>query len=163
MSWEIIDEMGNIVASDGNFPPGDDFTPSPLALTTKVYTLDVPDGNYTLKLYDSFGDGFCCGLGGYKIELIYDDLVIDGPDFDGSELSVLFSVNSSKYRFVGGMTTGSMVDWYDPANWNRRSSPRDCYEGHIIIESDCVKNDGLEINPPSEFIVKDGVQFSVNN
>ncbi|MCB0667176.1 MAG: hypothetical protein KDC80_15215 [Saprospiraceae bacterium] len=163
MSWEIIDEIGNIVASDGNFPPGDEFTPSPLAHTTKVYTLDVPDGNYTLKLYDSYGDGFCCGVGGYKIELIYDDLVIDGPDFDGSELSVPFSVNSSNFRFVGGSATGSMVDWYDPANWNRRASPGDCYEGDIIIESDCVKNDGLEINPPTEFIVEDGVQFTVNN
>lgn len=163
ISWELRNSSDSIVASDGNFDPGDiDIgIPAPLANKSKVYTIDLPDGNYTLTIFDSYGDGF--PQGNYKISTIHNEVIIEGTGDFGSQISRPFTLNDSKYRFVGGSATGSMIDWYNPANWNRRSSPSDCYEGDIIIESDCIKNDGLEINPPSEFIVNDGVQFSVNN
>jgi hypothetical protein len=163
ISWELRNSSDSIVASDGNFDPGDEILgiPAPLANKSKVYRLDFPDGNYTLTIFDSFGDGFPAG--DYKISTVHNEVIIQGTGDFASQLSRSFTLNDFKYRFVGGSAIGSIVDWYNPTNWNRRSSPSDCYEGDIIIESDCVKNDGLEINLPNEFTVKDGVQFSVNN
>lgn len=93
--------------------------PPPLANKSKDYTIDLPDGIYTLTIFDSFGDGFA--EGNYEISTVHDEVIIQGTGDFMSEISRPFTLNDSKYRFVGGSAAGSIKDWHNPANWNRRT------------------------------------------
>ncbi|WP_235295812.1 zinc metalloprotease [Portibacter marinus] len=156
--WELHDASNNIIASDGNFEPGnyDLNIPAPLANKTKTYTWDLPDGNYTLKFFDDFGDGFPDGS--YEIKSIFGETVISGAGipFDQSEMSVPFSVNNAKYRFLG--TVGN--DWYDPANWNRKGVPSKCYQGDLIIEKECMV-EKLTIDQQRNLIIRNEARFTI--
>ena len=59
-SWEILASgTMSVVCSGSGYPDN----------TLIMETCMVPAGCYILKVYDSFGDGMCCGsgLGGYKL------------------------------------------------------------------------------------------------
>jgi len=133
ITWELLDSSNNIVASDGNFDPGDEAMniPPPLANDSLTYVLDVPDGDYVLSFYDSFEDGFPDGS--YEIKTVYGDVVISGPGTFTNELSIPFTLENTKYRFLGTQS----ADWYNPENWNKLAVPNDCYDDDIIIEADC--------------------------
>ncbi len=156
MRWELLNSSNTTVASDGNFDPGDEVLniPPPLANKSKLYSWDLPDGTYNLKFYDSFGDGF--PQGSYEIRSIYNEVIISGPGTFTSELTIPFTVNKSKYRFIGGLNN----DWYNPANWNRFSYPSECYNDVIIIEADC-EVDQLSLSEQKNLVIKDGAVLTV--
>ncbi len=180
ISWELRNSSDSIVASDGNFDPGDEILniPPPLANQSKIYRLFLPDGNYTFEVTDTTGDGFGCssGDGGpycsysvatilryeyvrSRINPVYRDIYdLEGVSTSGGSIvSTTFTLSDADYRFIG-----PGLEWEEPSNWNKHYVPGDCHVGDIIIESDCVKSDGLEINLPNELTVIEGVQFIVN-
>ncbi len=155
ITWELRDSSNTIIASDGNFEPGDPSMgiPSPLANATLTYEFDFPDGDYTLSFYDSFGDGF--PEGGYEIKTVFGDVVISGPGNFTTELTIPFTLENAKYRF-----TGPGVEWESPGNWNRKSVPSECYEGDIIIESNC-EADSISLSENRNIIIRNNAQLSV--
>ncbi|MGY6561157.1 MAG: S8 family serine peptidase [Luteibaculaceae bacterium] len=56
ITWEIVNELGAVMASGGNYPDGENGS-------TANYTFCLPDGCYTININDSFGDGLCCAQG----------------------------------------------------------------------------------------------------
>ncbi len=72
--WEMVDDMGTVVASGGNnlVMPGAQQgggvlggNPNAYANNT-TYNVEVPlpaTGCYNFKIYDDYGDGICCGYG----------------------------------------------------------------------------------------------------
>lgn len=80
-SWEIIDESGNVVVesdSYANQPTG----------STVVEQICLIEGCYDFIIYDSFGDGICCGFGNGSYELVEDAsgvVVASGGEFSESE------------------------------------------------------------------------------
>ena len=156
ISWEMLDSSNNIVASDGNFDPGDEVLgiPPPLALQSLTYEFDFPDGDYTLNFYDSYGDGFI-DLS-YEIKTVYGDVVISGPGTSDNELSIPFTLENAKYRFLGTQS----ADWYNPENWNRRGVPSDCHSDDIIIEADC-NVDKLTLNQQISLTIKNNAQLTI--
>lgn len=55
-SWELTDQStGNVITSGGGY--GQEFT-----LYTEELCLD-PDGCYVFTMFDTYGDGICCGFG----------------------------------------------------------------------------------------------------
>jgi len=62
-------------------------------------TVCLPDGDYLLVLFDSFGDGFCCDFGNGSADIILkscdgDSNVVPtiGPEFGGQQLVVPFTL-----------------------------------------------------------------------
>jgi hypothetical protein len=156
ISWELLDSTNNIVASDGNFDPGDESMgiPPPLANDSLTYVLDLPDGDYILSFYDSFGDGF--PEGSYEIKTVFGDVVISGPGTFTTELSIPFTLENENYRFVGTQSS----DWYNPENWNRLAVPNDCYADNIIIEADCSVGE-FTLDQQRTLTVKNGAQLTI--
>ncbi len=154
ISWEIRDDLNNIIASDGNFPPGDydTGTPSPLAFTSKTYVLDVPDGAYTLIFYDSWDAPQDFPNASYEIRSIYNEVIVSGPGIYTAELSIPFTLENAKYRFVG-----PGLEWENPNNWNRLSVPNRCFIGDIIIESNCEADSIMLIKNQSLFIINNSI------
>ena len=60
-TWELADEGGNIIYTGGPYD-------QTATLFTEEWCLD-PEACYTFTLFDSYGDGICCGfgLGNYRI------------------------------------------------------------------------------------------------
>ncbi len=87
-SWELTDSDGNVVA---------DFTNGNSLSLSTVYTWEYDvdcDEDYTFTIFDSFGDGICCGLfgNGYYIVRVNGVQVANGGDFSSSE-SATFSTD----------------------------------------------------------------------
>ncbi len=85
-SWQITNNEGGAVVASG---PGEGGYPS---ATENIENLCLEDGCYTFTIFDSFGDGLCCGfgLGGYSV--VVDGVVVaSGGEFGLSE-STGFSV-----------------------------------------------------------------------
>ena len=85
-SWEILDAAMNVVASDYTFPT--DFTTYPTEI------VNLPAGNYTFVVYDSFGDGMCCTYGDGSYTLTDEDsgvVITSGGDF-GDEAAFDFTL-----------------------------------------------------------------------
>ena len=76
-TWDVIDnETSEMVANGGNYPGqnGD--------LITRILCLD-PGKCYTLTIYDSFGDGICCGFGeGFYTFSFGEELMFEGGEFE---------------------------------------------------------------------------------
>ncbi len=152
ISWELLDSLNNIIASDGNFDPGDETNniPPPLANDSLTYPFDLPDGAYTLKFYDSYGDGFPDG--GYEIKTINEEVVILGAGTFTDSLIIPFTLSKADYRFLG-----PGVEWETASNWNRLSVPSPCYEGNIYIEANC-EADSVFINEnQSIFVINNAI------
>ncbi|OZV67111.1 hypothetical protein [Winogradskyella aurantia] len=91
-AWQLYDEdTGAFITGDtgfGNYAGADGFST----------TLCLPDGNYLLRLLDSFGDGFCCAYGNGSATVTANDcdgdteLASVGSEFTGGELFVPFSL-----------------------------------------------------------------------
>ena len=156
ISWELLDSLDEIIASDGNFDPCDESNniPPPLANESIFYVLDVPDGDYTLTFYDSYGDGFPEGY--YEIISVYDSIVISGPGTFTYELSIPFTVDNAEFRFLGDQSD----DWYDPKNWNKLAFPDDCFDGDIIIEADC-NVDKLTLDQPKNLSIINNAKLTI--
>ncbi|MCH2021131.1 MAG: PKD domain-containing protein [Saprospiraceae bacterium] len=55
-SWDLVDSIGNVIASGNNYTSSQNGA-------TLSQTLCLQTGCYTFTIYDSFGDGICCGFG----------------------------------------------------------------------------------------------------
>lgn len=74
ISWEIISGAGEVVATGGPYQPGNDDQwggGGPDANTTKVHDIVLPEGVdcYTVKLKDSFNDGWSLGSTQHGLEI----------------------------------------------------------------------------------------------
>ena len=160
ISWEILDSSDNIIASDGDFPPGDESTgaPSPFVDSTLTYIMDFPDGDYVLKLYDDFGDGF--EDGGYEIKNAYGDVLISGIGPSTDSLITPFTLSNANYIFHGNQ--GTDTDWYNPENWNRHAVPNKCFADDIIIEADCIV-DKLTFDDYRNMIIREEAKLMIQH
>ena len=79
-SWDVTDIGGAVVASGGTYG-------SESAGSTIMVPVNLPDGDYTFTIYDSFGDGICCTYGNGSYSLVDNNgtTIASGGDFDGSE------------------------------------------------------------------------------
>ena len=81
-SWEFREIGGAVLYSD-SYNQSDDNT-------TFIETFGVvPDNCYEFEIFDSFGDGICCefGDGFYNLSSDSGDVIFDGGEFGGSEIT----------------------------------------------------------------------------
>jgi polyhydroxybutyrate depolymerase len=81
-SWEFR-EIGGAILDSGSYNQSDDNT-------TFIETFGVvPDNCYEFEIFDSFGDGICCefGEGFYNLSSDSGDVIFDGGEFGGSEIT----------------------------------------------------------------------------
>lgn len=109
-TWLLRDSSNNIVAGSaplqGEFPYVEAFLPLPL-------------GEYTFTIYDSFGDGICCGFGEGWFSINTCELDTTVYDFSGSELSIPFEVLPCPPPIFGCMQAGALD--YNP--WATAPAP----------------------------------------
>jgi hypothetical protein len=90
-SWELVNSQGQVVVG------GDDLD-SGRAYDTRQC---IPNDAYTLTIYDSYGDGLCCGISpGYTLVVDGNDIQQGGAVDFGGEISVDF----------GSVATASCVE-----------------------------------------------------
>ena len=81
-SWEFR-EIGGAILDSGSYNQSDDNT-------TFIETFGVvPDNCYEFEIFDTFGDGICCefGEGFYNLSSDSGDVIFDGGEFGGSEIT----------------------------------------------------------------------------
>ena len=77
-SWELRDSLGTVLYSGGTYPDEPDGS-------TLTIDFCIPDGCYELFIYDSYGDGMCCGFGNGSYFLRDNStstILASGGDFD---------------------------------------------------------------------------------
>ncbi|MEM1002090.1 MAG: T9SS type A sorting domain-containing protein [Bacteroidota bacterium] len=87
-TWEIRDSQDNLIDQGPSIPPyGNNAT------IEETITISNIDECYTFTLFDSFGDGICCGFGtgSYNLQDENGNILIEGGDFGRFE-SVTFNV-----------------------------------------------------------------------
>ncbi len=83
-TWAVTNG-GTTVVSGGNYNT---------ANTTVTESMNLPDGDYTFTIYDSYGDGICCGYGNGSYTLSGGGTTVaSGGNFNSSE-SMGFCVES---------------------------------------------------------------------
>lgn len=98
--WEITDAGGNVVASGGpygNQPDG----------STVVQTACLSTGCYDFTIYDSYGDGLCCGygVGSYILRDASGATLASGASFGFSE-TTNFCINVGARQASGAVPSG---------------------------------------------------------
>ena len=80
--WQLTNSSGSIVYEGG---PYTDTTTSP-AVITEVFNLPN-DECYTFKMFDNYGDGFCCenGTGYYNLKTATENIVVSDARFEAEE------------------------------------------------------------------------------
>ncbi|KAA3636870.1 MAG: BspA family leucine-rich repeat surface protein, partial [Bacteroidetes bacterium] len=75
-SWEIRDTSGALIASGGLYPDEPDGS-------TLNIPLCIPDGCYDFIIFDTAGDGLCCGygIGSYIVTDVDGDIIAGGAEF----------------------------------------------------------------------------------
>ena len=112
-TWSLTDSSGNEVSSGPATPYADD--------TTYQEIITIPNFNecYTFTIFDSAGDGICCGWfgdGSYNLEDENANVIIIGGEFSTSE-SVVFSAQNP--LSVNEFGLDSLIDVYpNPVNDN---------------------------------------------
>ncbi len=89
-SWRVEDENGNVVASETYSAANPDGS-------TVIETISgLASGNYTFAIFDTVGDGICCGYGNGSYTLSSDaGVIVTGGDFGDSE-TTSFCIEGSK-------------------------------------------------------------------
>lgn len=156
-SWQLEDDLNNIIDSGGDYEENTE---------TVTHAMNIPNGDYTLKFFDSWGDGFCCGSGpgDYEVKYASGAEIVSGTGEFEFSLSIPFpnTLTDADYRFIGGSDTGDTLDWYNPANWNKLSYPLDCYYDDIIIEADCEVDEVL-LREERNLIILDGAKLIIKD
>jgi galactitol-specific phosphotransferase system IIB component len=107
-TWELKDNMGTVLYSGGS-------NYSNNTLYNEVFEID-PGDCYAFEIYDSYGDGICCGYGnGYYTLTDSDDLeIFSGGDFGQSETTEFNSVTATG---ISAIDQGSALSIFpNPAN-----------------------------------------------
>merc|ERR1739844_174156 len=82
-SWDIVDADGNVIESRDVFPFQNTLHVDTFCLP---YTAACGGYDYTFTIYDSYGDGICCGYGSGNYDVTFDGVLIaSGGDFGSSE------------------------------------------------------------------------------
>ena len=78
-TWELVNQQTGETTSGG--PYGGQ------AGETITEEFDLEEGGYTFTIFDSFGDGICCGFGegSYSLTAGNGDVIVEGGDFGDSE------------------------------------------------------------------------------
>ena len=109
-TWLLRDSSNNIVAGSaplqGQYPYVEAFLP-------------LPVGEYTFTIYDSFGDGICCGFGEGWFSINTCELDTTVYDFNSSEMSIPFEVLACPPPIFGCMQEGALD--YNP--WATAPAP----------------------------------------
>ena len=120
-TWLVRDSSNAVVAGSaplqGAYPYVEAFLP-------------LPVGDYTFTIYDSFGDGICCGFGEGWFSINTCELDTTVYDFSTSEMTVPFEVLACPPPIFGCMQVGAIN--YHP--WANAPAPCDfppvqCEEG----------------------------------
>jgi subtilisin-like proprotein convertase family protein len=83
-SWELRDASGTILAS---LAPGAQASNTTVVTNVPVLCNQTP-GAYEFEIFDSFGDGICCGFGSGSYSVFEDgNEIIDANEADGTEFS----------------------------------------------------------------------------
>ncbi len=79
ITWKLVDANGLTLLSGGPYADGDK--------TAKTSKVCLPDGCYTFKIYDSYGDGICCqyGEGYYRIVRSNGDVLATNGNYHQGE------------------------------------------------------------------------------
>jgi len=86
--WEILNSVGEIIVSGGDYVGFPDFSPP---IDSLLY---LPTGDcYTFNIYDQFGDGICCAFadpdeGFWKISTANGTLIAEGGVFTDQETAI---------------------------------------------------------------------------
>jgi len=68
--------------------------------TLYTWDLNIPSGGYIFTIYDSFGDGICCGWGeGYYRIVLNGTEIATGGEFEASE-SVTFNTSDGRFNII---------------------------------------------------------------
>ncbi|MEO1434324.1 MAG: PKD domain-containing protein [Bacteroidota bacterium] len=104
-TWAILDENGNSLATGGPYHGN----PSGTLVSEQAC---VPDGCYSFVIYDSFGDGICCGFGqgSYTVTDSIGSVLAAGGEFDYVE-STAFSFNFNGVCEAFEDTTAQCLDY----------------------------------------------------
>ncbi len=80
-TWELANDAGNVLYSGGTYPG------QVGATITEVFCL--ADGCYDFTIFDSYGDGICCGYGNGSYSLVdaNGNILASGGNFDSQESS----------------------------------------------------------------------------
>lgn len=111
--WEVVDELGAILASGGNQVVGETnggsqiATPSdPGAYGSSIFVIEefyLPSsGCYELRVLDDYGDGLCCfyGNGFYRLRQPNGNIVLQGAEFGTLE---------EKHFTISAITSSTLV------------------------------------------------------
>lgn len=113
-TWEILDTDGNAVASGGSYN-------GQSGLVTE--TICLPNECFDFTIFDSYGDGICCGLGAgnYSITDAIGNSIVNGGEFGASETtsfcldnclneqSITGTVASDTYQVSDFITSDGLV------------------------------------------------------
>ncbi|MBL7942304.1 MAG: secretion system protein Por, partial [Flavobacteriales bacterium] len=106
-TWAITDENLNILYSGGPYNAAGDLM---------VIDGCLPEGCYTLTVFDSYGDGICCvwGNGNYELQDADGNVLAAGAEFGNAD------INTFCIEVVTGIGTSdgpqSIAAWPNPAN-----------------------------------------------
>lgn len=122
-SWEIIDDQGNLIETNGEMVAG---------LNTSL--LCLPDGCYSMLLFDNFGDGWNFGdselngsvlIGTPSGSFVYSFV-------DGNEASIGFGVNADGCEaMLPGCTDDTALNYNQNATEDDGSCEYACSDGQI--------------------------------
>lgn len=136
-SWEIKNAGGNVIASGGTYghlPDG--------SFLLEYECLD--DGCYDFTIYDSYGDGICCGygLGSYEVTDDGGNILASGSEFTFSETTnICFGAPG-----ISGCTNPSAHN-YDPTATVDDGSCETCTDGIQNGDETGIDCGGVLCNP----------------
>ncbi|MDM9632559.1 T9SS type A sorting domain-containing protein, partial [Robiginitalea aurantiaca] len=111
-SWELLDENGVVVLEGSGYSDADDFT-------TINESICLEDGCYDFIIYDSYGDGICCGQygdGSYSVTRADGTIVASGASFGASE-TTNFCIGTGSIALQAPLASNNnLVVFPNPAN-----------------------------------------------
>ncbi|MBK12527.1 MAG: hypothetical protein CL849_03240 [Crocinitomicaceae bacterium] len=112
-TWNLVDSLGAQVASGGPYSE---------AGGTVIENFCIGDGCYTFNIYDSFGDGICCGWGSGSYDLTIDGVsMASGGDFGDGE-SISFCAGGAY-----GCTDNTACNYDADAEFDNNACDFSCY------------------------------------
>ena len=144
-SWDLVHVDGDSVVAS--------IIPGELIDLATLYTwdLDIPSGGYVFTIYDTFGDGICCGFGeGYYRLILNGTEIATGGEFDASE-SVTFNTSDGRFNIIQYSYINSMPIEKELSTYVAREdfslSPPFFVDMGIINELDQERNIGGSVDP----------------
>jgi len=144
-SWDLVHVDGDSVVAS--------IIPGELVDLATLYTwdLDIPSGGYVFTIYDTFGDGICCGFGeGYYRLILNGTEIATGGEFDASE-SVTFNTSDGRFNIIQYSYINSMPIEKELSTYVTREdfslSPPFFVDMGIINELDQERNIGGSVDP----------------